>query len=180
MIHRCKPFRGKEERKLYKDCTHFGVSFEKCKNSNGVYMEGSTFTLSSGYSDKHFPTGLNFNPSTCQDIVVIVKAVNDLIRSVQGDIDNQENSRVYPLFCTSADYQKQCDDYEESLIYDDDSTSQSGRRSDVDIIPNVIYLDTSAISISYCSAYKGAEVLQHEMVTATVVTAPSVSVIGTL
>ena len=178
MIHRCKPFRGKEERKLYKDCTHFGVSIEKCKNPNGEYIEGSTFTLSSGYSDKHFPTGINFNPSTCQDILVIIKAVNDLIHSVQGDIDEQQNSRVYPLFCTSAEYDKQCHDYEESLIYDDDLTSPLVGRSDTDNVFDVIYLHSNAIA--FCSTDKGTETFDHEGLTATIVNTPIVTVLGTL
>ena len=178
MIHRCKPFRGKEERKLYKDCTHFGVSFEKCRDANGELIEGSTFTLTSGYSDKHFPTGINFNASTCQDLLVIVKAVNDLIRSVQGDIDVQQNSRVYPLFCTAAEYEKQCLDYEKSLIYDNDFASELALRCAADGISNAIYLDASAITI--CSADRDTDASEHEVVTAAIVCTPIVVVTATV
>jgi hypothetical protein len=178
MIHRCKPFRGKEERKLYKDCTHFGVSFEKCRDANGELIEGSTFTLTSGYSDKHFPTGINFNASTCEDLLVIVKAVNDLIRSVQGDIDVQQNSRVYPLFCTAAEYEKQCLDYEKSLIYDDDFASELALRCAADGISNAIYLDASAVTIY--SADKDTDASEQEVVTAAIVCAPIVVVTATV
>ena len=45
MMHRSKPFRGIEERKLYKDCTYFDVIIEKKKYPDGEIREESVFVL---------------------------------------------------------------------------------------------------------------------------------------
>lgn len=45
MIHRSKPFRGLEERKLYKDCTYFGVTTEQQRYPDGEIRDESMFVL---------------------------------------------------------------------------------------------------------------------------------------
>jgi hypothetical protein len=167
MVHRSKPFRGKEERKVYKDCTYFGISVEKCREPDGEMREESMFTLSSGYSDKQFPTGINFTSSSCHDLNLIVRSVNALIHSVQGEVDSLPSARVYPLFCTDKEYDQQCAEYENSLIScDTDSIGSNDTQECSDIV-----LATSI----WVSGFNVAEGLQ-EGILATCVAEPTIVV----
>ena len=123
LLHRLKPFNGKEERNLYRDCTYFGITLELRKDSYGVIWEERMFTLTSGYSDKLFPIGVNVSPSWCTDFSIMVAAVNVLIDSVQEHIEIAANARVYRLFCTGLEYDNQCREYETGVLnhkYEDD------------------------------------------------------------
>ena len=141
MIHRAKPLRGKEERNAYRDCTFFGISDERYKDGNSDCLEDCMFTLTSGYSDKLFPMGVNFSPSSCEDFSVIIAAVNAFIDSVQGDIEIDANARVYPLFCTGHEYENQCREFETSLLQGTDYCTADSN----DYLP--YYVKASAVQI---------------------------------
>lgn len=145
MIHRSKPFRGKEHRKLYKDCTYFGVVLERRTDPDGQKREESMFTLTSGYSDKNFPTGINFSSTACQELGTIIKAVNDLIYSVQDAVDDLPSARVYPLFCTGYEYEQQCLEYEKSLLEPDSAENLSIESIDRDAEDHIVYLNENDI-----------------------------------
>ena len=151
-----KPFNGKEERNLYRDCTYFGISLELRKDSKGIIWEERMFTLTSGYSDKLFPIGINVSPSLCTDFSIMVAAVNVLIDSVQEDVEIAANARVYRLFCTGLEYENQCREYENSVLnhkYEDDcgpyGTDSAGNfiddGKDINTIPH--YVNHSDIQI---------------------------------
>ena len=196
MIHRSKPFRGIEERKLYKDCTYFDVIMEKKKYPDGEIREESVFVLTrfvknlsedkqkqdcyrsislchdpitvffchsinsnvyhyhyffSGYSDKHFPTGVNFSSSSSKDLSIIVKSINALIYSVQGDIDISASARVYPLFCTHIEFENQCRAHDHEIAtaqsQDNSETPTEYSSEEDDDAPH--YIATSAVQITY-------------------------------
>lgn len=151
MIHRSKPFRGKEHRKLYKDCTYFGVVLERRKDPDGRMREESMFTLTSGYSDKNFPTGINFSSTACQELGTIIKAVNDLIYSVQDAVDDLPSARVYPLFCTGDEYEIQCMEYEKSLLKTDSIENHSIESVDRASEDYIVYLDEGDMWLPNCN-----------------------------
>jgi hypothetical protein len=140
MIHRLKPYRGKEERKAYRDCTYFGITSEKSLDANGVYREETSFTLSSALSDKQFPIGLHFNASSIELSNSISNAVNALIDKAQSNSNVDATARVYPLFCTGLEYENQCFDIE-NLIYPENLAIASiARNSSTEFEGNESYL----------------------------------------
>ena len=158
LIHRLKPYNGKEERNAYRDCTYFGLTLELTKDSNGVVWEERMFTLTSGYSDKLFPIGANLNPHSSADLTIMVAAVNALIYSVQGHIEIAANARLHRLFCTGLEYENQCREHEASVLqhkYEDDcgpfatdsieDSNKESERNYVDMTP--YYLKPSAVRI---------------------------------
>ena len=104
----------------------------------------------SGYSDKHFPTGVNFSSSSSEDLSIIVKAINALIYSVQGDIDISASARVYPLFCTHIEFENQCRAHDHEIATaqsQDNSEASTEYSSEDDEAPH--YIATSAVQITY-------------------------------
>lgn len=112
------------------------------------------FTLSSGYSDKQFPTGINFTSSSCHGLNLIVRSVNALIYSVQGEVDILPSARVYPLFCTDKEYDNQCAEYENSLYTCDTDTSTIGS-NDTDDCGDIVM--ATSLWISDYKAESGLE-----------------------
>ena len=45
MIHRSKPVNGRDEKKMYNDCTYFGAVVEKRKCANGNIIDKSVFVV---------------------------------------------------------------------------------------------------------------------------------------
>ena len=112
-------------------------------------MYPSSFFFS-GYSDKHFPTGVNFSSSSSEDLSIIVKAINALIYSVQGDIDISASARVYPLFCTHIEFENQCRAHDHEIATaqsQDNSEASTEYSSEDDEAPH--YIATSAVEIVY-------------------------------
>ena len=45
MVHRSKPVRGRDEKKVYNDCTYFGLVVEKRECANGNFIDKSVFVM---------------------------------------------------------------------------------------------------------------------------------------
>ena len=45
MVHRSKPVRGRDEKKVYNDCTYFGLIVEKREYANGDVIDKSVFVM---------------------------------------------------------------------------------------------------------------------------------------
>lgn len=153
MIHRLKPYRGKEERKAYRDCTYFGITSEKRPDANGFYREEFFFTLSSALSDKQFPIGLHFDASSIEFSISISSAVNALIDKSQSNSDVDATARVYPLFCTGLEYEIQCFNIE-SLVYSENlaiasiaSNSSTEFEGDESYLLTPMYIESRFIRI---------------------------------
>lgn len=148
MIHRAKPFRGKEERNAYRDCTYFGMSDERHKDGNSDHLvDDCMFTLTSGYSDKLFPMGIKYCPSSYNDFAVIIGAINAFIHSVQGDIDIDANSRVYPLFCTGLEYENQCRELGTSGFQCSDICNEADNSTSDSLSLGPYYLKASEVQV---------------------------------
>lgn len=82
LIHRVKPFRGKElERRTYKNCTFIGIGSEKSddKSSPMYGKEESVFVVSTEYCDKVIPTGVDVLHKGLAEYACMIDAINDWI-----------------------------------------------------------------------------------------------------
>jgi hypothetical protein len=147
-------------------------------------MGDCMFTLTSGYSDKLFPMGANFSPSSCDDFSVIIAAVNAFIHSVQGDVDIDASSRLYPLFCTGLEYENQCREIESSVLQFEDITD-SNNFSDDSFDSRPYYLKASDVyvigvnnEIQEVQELEGSSCESSEEVTAVIINSIPIEVLG--
>lgn len=117
MIHRTKPFRGKEITEIYRNCTYIKLTNRKNADHNGVVAEELVLLLTSQYSEKQFTTGLFSDSPFCVDLPWAIESINTFMDTV-GQSEDHYSATFHTLFCTLDEYERQCREHEESAIND--------------------------------------------------------------